>query len=69
MLELDVILSRYLEKCFAHASETEQGQFRALLAVEDPVLNQWLILGEIPVQAPLAGIARQVRETGMLSNV
>lgn len=62
MLELDVILSRYLETRFPEASEQEQAQFRALLEVEDPVLNKWLILGDIPADDPLAAIARRVRE-------
>lgn len=61
MLELDVILSRYLEERYAGASAAEQEQFRALLEIEDPILNRWLILGEMPNDAPLAMIVQQVR--------
>lgn len=62
MLELDAILSRYLSERYPHASDMERDQFRELLKIEDPVLNEWLILGHIPSDEPLAAIARRVRE-------
>jgi antitoxin CptB len=65
MLELDAILSRYLEECYAAAPATDQAQFRELLTIEDSVLNDWLILAHIPDDEPLAAIARQVRESPM----
>lgn len=61
MLELDVILSRYLESCYAASPEPEQEQFRALLEIEDPILNRWLILGEPPDEDSFAFIVQRVR--------
>lgn len=62
MLELDAILTRYLDERYPDASPTEQAQFRELLTIEDPVLNEWLILGRIPAAEPLAAIAHRVRD-------
>jgi antitoxin CptB len=61
MLELDVILLRYLEEQFPSAPPDEQAQFRRLLQVEDPVLNEWLLLGSVPSDQTLADIVGQVR--------
>ena len=61
MLELDEILLRYLEERFVQSSAEEQGQFRELLDIEDPVLNVWLILGDVPVGSVLERIVDQVR--------
>lgn len=62
MLELDEILRRYLEHGFCSSSTERQEQFRKLLEIEDPVLNEWLLLGRIPPEHELAGVARRVRE-------
>jgi len=62
MLELDEILLRYLEERFVQSSEEEQGQFRRLLDVEDPVLNEWLLLGHSPGDRAIDNIIQRVRE-------
>jgi len=61
MLELDEILLRYLEHGFVTSPPDLQAQFRRLLAVEDPVLNEWLLLGTVPDEVGLAAIVRRVR--------
>lgn len=61
MLELDEILLRYLEQRFASAPPEEQSQFRRLLDVEDPVLNEWLLLGRSPAEGSLGMIVSKVR--------
>lgn len=61
MLELDTILRRYLDERYAYAKEWERSQFHELLTVEDPVLNQWLIHGDIPSDEPLKAIVQRVR--------
>ena len=38
MRELDQLLERWLDRCWAAASEAERGVFRRLLAVEDDKL-------------------------------
>jgi antitoxin CptB len=37
-LELDILLTRYLETCFIHANKEEQASFIELLKLEDTVL-------------------------------
>ena len=58
MKELDVVLTRYLEKHYASASEDEQEQFQRLLQMPDPDLYS-LLLGREQASDP--GIARIVR--------
>lgn len=43
MRELDVLLSRYLERDYEQASAAEQASFRRLLEVADPELFAWLM--------------------------
>ena len=51
VLELDVILTRFLEKKYDGLSEEELNMFYALLELPDPILQQWLIYGEKPDKA------------------
>ncbi len=41
MLELDVLLTRYLENKYFQADEKERALFKNLLQMEDPVLYGW----------------------------
>ena len=43
MKELDVVMTGYLERYYRDASNQEQGQFRALLAMPDPELYDLLL--------------------------
>lgn len=61
MLELDEILLRYLEGRFVQSSPEDQQRFRQLLAVEDPVLNEWLLMAHTDGAGDLAGIVERVR--------
>lgn len=45
MLELDVLLGRYLDECFDGLNADEKLQFQALLTVEDPELYAYLMQG------------------------
>lgn len=51
VLELDVILTRFLEQKYDGLSEDELIKFYALLELPDPLLQQWLIYGEMPDEA------------------
>lgn len=42
MKELDLLLEGYLQHRFPGASEAEQGAFRALLELQDPVLFDYV---------------------------
>ncbi|MFN2300883.1 MAG: succinate dehydrogenase assembly factor 2 [Gammaproteobacteria bacterium] len=43
MKELDVMLARYMDACWAHADERERAAFVALLELQDPVLWDTLL--------------------------
>ena len=43
MRELDVVLTRYLDRAFAHASPRERRAFAQLLEMQDPELFAYLV--------------------------
>ncbi len=61
MLELDEILTRYVEQRYLRASPDEQAAFRQLLEHQDPELQQWLLLGHDPPGQPLASLVEVLR--------
>lgn len=46
MRELDVLMTRWLERDWATASSDERVAFQQLLALQDPHLAQYLLQGE-----------------------
>lgn len=48
VLELDVIFTRFLDEKFEALSQDEQALFCELLELQDPLLQKWLIYGEMP---------------------
>ena len=48
MLELDILLQRYLEHGYPQASADERAQFIALLSCEDQHLFDWLMYKKEP---------------------
>jgi antitoxin CptB len=48
MRELDVVLQRYLERCYANAPRAEQQAFELLLEEQDPQLLAYLMGRERP---------------------
>lgn len=51
MKELDVVLTRYLDRRFSVASAQERQNFERLLKVEDDRLWDW-VLGRAPAEDP-----------------
>ena len=49
MLELDLCLTCYLEKCYFAASTQEQAQFNALLEENDTDIWDWLMKAATPL--------------------
>ncbi len=61
MKELDLLLTRWLERQYPGASATQRAQFEALLALPDPELAAWLVGGQ-PVDPPeLAALVGAIR--------
>ncbi len=63
MKELDVLLERYLAERYTQASEAEQGAFRALLEVQDPLLFDYLTGRERPVSEDERRVIDALRRT------
>jgi antitoxin CptB len=60
MKELDIVLGWYLDECFSKAAEAEQKAFVELLAVEDPVIWQWLLGHAPPPDGTLGDVVRRL---------
>ncbi|TDJ33639.1 MAG: hypothetical protein E2O56_03510 [Gammaproteobacteria bacterium] len=63
MQELDILLSRFLERDFADQAEPVQEAFRGLLDSEDDVLWDWLSGRAQPDDEELRDVVRRVRQT------
>jgi antitoxin CptB len=63
MKELDVLLERFALEALPHASAEEREAFAELLALPDPTLAGYLLNGELPAQAQLAGVVIRIRGT------
>jgi antitoxin CptB len=61
MKELDVLLERYARAVLPCASADERRAFAELLELPDPALAGYLLGGEVPPQADLAGLVRRIR--------
>ena len=48
MKELDLLLTRWLEREFDHASPGQRALFERLLALPDPELASYLVAGQAP---------------------
>ena len=59
MLELDVILERYVENCYDQADEETKAQFHQLLLCQDQDLFDWMVKHET-VAAEYRDIVKKV---------
>lgn len=62
MRELDILLSGYLDHDFGQADEQQKQAFRALLALPDPELIDYLLGGQSPTDATIANVVSQIRD-------
>lgn len=62
MLELDILLNRYLDKAYGQATSEEQAAFEQLLSCDDPDLWLWLSGSAVPEDDKLASIVQVVRQ-------
>ena len=61
MLELDVLLNRYLSQRYETSTSAEQEAFAALLDCEDPDLFAWLVHGNKPPTQAFEAIIARIR--------
>ncbi len=60
-LELDILLTRYLETCFEHAEQQEQIEFLKLLELEDTELLPYLMGQRQPEAVPMQQLVKKIR--------
>ena len=64
MLELDVVLSRFLEQGYGILSEKEQAAFEEMLELQDQIIYDWIMDQATPDAAEMRALVRKIRETG-----
>jgi antitoxin CptB len=60
MLELDVLLARYLERRYPIAPAAEQGAFEALLELQDPQLLSFVMGWDVPADPDLMNVVTRL---------
>lgn len=61
MLELDFVLTRYLDQHFDAAVPEERERFVSLLTAQDPELQNWLLGGEPHPDVGYHDLIRRIR--------
>jgi len=61
MLELDVLLERYVSRDYGQASDEEKAAFRQLLTLSDTDLAGYLLRGEHNDDGRLADVIARIR--------
>lgn len=60
MLELDLILRRFVDRAYPHLPESEQALFLDLLEEEDPVLQSWFTRVAQPEGQAMQALVAQI---------
>ena len=58
--ELDLMLSRWLERCYAQASDDERAHFERFLDLPDPEMAAYLLRHEKPADPAFATLVSQL---------
>ncbi|EIC22847.1 FAD assembly factor SdhE [Thiorhodovibrio frisius] len=61
MLELDLLLSGFVDQCYAQLSSAEQADFVRLLQCQDQRLHDWLIGHTEPEDSALRALIERIR--------
>ena len=62
MLELDLMLEAFVEKCYATSSLKTKKAFHQLLNCQDQILLDYLLGHDVPTNKDVADVAKQVRD-------
>lgn len=68
MLELDLMLKRFLDLGFLALPPEERAVFRELLACTDPDLFAWLLGGQQPTNPQFLPLLKKIQEHGHTAN-
>jgi len=61
MLELDVLLGKFLKEAYPGLSQEDKSRFSQLLTCADPELFAWLLGRETPDEPDMAAIVEVIR--------
>jgi antitoxin CptB len=61
MLELDLLLNRFLETGFAALDDAGRADFVRLLGYQDQIIHDWLMGQAVPADAALRHLVGQIR--------
>lgn len=61
MLELDLLLLSFVEKCYYQLTEDEVSLLKCLLAENDPTLAQWFLGNSCPQDPELAELVELIK--------
>lgn len=64
MLELDLLLSRFLDGCYSSLSAQEKADLLRLLNYQDQILQDWLFGEAVPAEARLRNLVARIRAAG-----
>ena len=64
MRELDVMLTRYLDRAWATASSTERDAFVQLVELQDPDLFGYLVGRDTPAEESQRAVIARIRSLG-----
>lgn len=64
MKELDLVMTRYLDTQYSHASETEKESFRDMLALPDPDLYSLLLGRQVASTSRIENLVQTIRKLG-----
>jgi antitoxin CptB len=62
MLELDLLLNRYLDSGFQRLDQQARVDFVRLLGYQDQIIYDWLMGQSVPAEAALRRLVAQIRE-------
>ena len=61
MLELDLLLNRFLDTAFAELDAAQRVTFNRLLAYQDQILYDWLMGHAVPADADIRELLQRIR--------
>ena len=61
MLELDLMLESFVEKCYSDLSIKTKKAFHQLLNCQDQILLDYLMGQDVPTDKDVADVAKQIR--------
>ncbi len=61
MLELDLLLNRFLDTGYTGLGEGERATFNRLLAYQDQVLHDWFMDHAVPADAAIRDLVQRIR--------